>query len=226
VPDPVRSVICVHGFWSHGVGMVLIRRHLEREYDYNGHLFSYPSVAGSLDENATRLADFITTNALENSHIVAHSLGGVVALRMLAKNGIDINGRIVCIGSPLRGSRAAAFLKKVDWAGAITGKSLPEGTLTSTANDWAQDVCKRYDVGVIAGDVPVGIGRFAGPFRGANDGTVAVDETRLDGAKDHIVLRVSHMGMLISRQVADQAAAFVRRGEFLRDDPEDSAKAS
>jgi len=198
--------------------MALIRRHLEREYGYEGELFSYPSVSGSLDENAARLADFMRSNELEHSHIVAHSLGGVIALRMLVKQDIDFGGRLVCVGSPLRGSRAAAFLKKVDWAGAITGKSLPEGTLTSTANDWAQSACERYDVGVIAGDVPIGIGRIAGPFRGPNDGTVAVDETRLDGAKDHITLRVSHMGMLISRQVADQAAAFLCRGAFLRDE--------
>ena len=35
--------------------------------------------------------------------------------------------------------------------------------------------------------------------------------------KDHLVLPVSHKGMLISRDVVDQTAAFLQRGEFLRE---------
>jgi hypothetical protein len=49
-----------------------------------------------------------------------------------------------------------------------------------------------------------------------NDGTIGVSETRLDGARDHLVMPVSHKGMLVSADVADQAAAFIKRGEFLR----------
>ncbi len=212
----IDSVICVHGFWSHGTGMVLIKRHLENEYGLRAHLFSYPSVSGTLDENADRLAEFIQREKLENSHIVAHSLGGVVSLRMLARGDVDLGGRLVCMGSPLAGSRSAEFLQKVDWAGTIIGKTLPEGTLHSTANEWSGDVCERYDVGVIAGNIPVGIGQLTGLFSEGSDGTVALSETKLEGATDHIELKVSHMGMLISRDVADQAAAFLKRGEFLR----------
>jgi hypothetical protein len=39
----------------------------------------------------------------------------------------------------------------------------------------------------------------------------------MPGAKDHLVLPVSHVGMLISRDVVDQTAAFLKRGEFLRE---------
>lgn len=214
----IDNVICIHGFWSHGAGMVLIKRHLENEYGLRVKLFSYPSVNGSLDENAARLAELINGENLQRSHVIAHSLGGVVTLRMLALHDAELEGRIVCLGSPLSGSRAAEFLSRVDWAGRIIGKSLPEGTLHSTANDWAGDACQKHEVGVIAGDIPFGIGRFAGPFDGPNDGTVAVSETMLDGARDRIVMRVSHMGMLLSREVVDQAVAFLRRGQFLRDD--------
>jgi hypothetical protein len=72
-------------------------------------------------------------------------------------------------------------------------------------------------VGVIAGSMPVGIGHIAGKFGEPNDGTVAVSETRLDGARDHMVMEVTHMGLTTSRNVADQIGAFLRRGEFLRE---------
>jgi hypothetical protein len=35
--------------------------------------------------------------------------------------------------------------------------------------------------------------------------------------KDHLCLPVSHTGLLLSKNVTDQAAAFLKRGEFLRD---------
>ena len=71
-------------------------------------------------------------------------------------------------------------------------------------------------LGVIAGNVPLGFGRLLAKFEEDNDGTIGVSETRLVGAKDHLTLSVSHKGMLVSRDVADQAAAFIRRGVFLR----------
>ena len=51
-----------------------------------------------------------------------------------------------------------------------------------------------------------------------DDGTVAVAETRLDGARDHIIMPTTHTGMLISRNVAEQIGSFLRRGEFLREE--------
>ena len=46
------------------------------------------------------------------------------------------------------------------------------------------------------------------------DGTVTVEESRLPGAKDHIVVSTSHTGMLFSAEVADQAAHFLQHGSF------------
>ena len=180
--------------------------------------FNYPSVRGTLDENAAKLTSFIHEQALEATHIVGHSLGGVIALRMLANDAESVPGRVVCIGSPLTGSRAAAFLTTQDWAEPFIGHSLPAGVVHEAANEWASHVCHARDVGVIAGTSPYGFGRLVTTFDGDNDGSVAVAETQLDGAKDHISLPVSHKSMLVSNDVVDQAAAFLRRGEFLRDE--------
>jgi len=42
----------------------------------------------------------------------------------------------------------------------------------------------------------------------------SVEETRLPGMRDHIVLNVSHSGMLVSRAVAHQISTFLHDGTF------------
>lgn len=196
--------------------MYLIKRRLEREYGMRGLLFSYPSVRGTFEENAAALAAFIHEHESEGAHIVGHSLGGIVGLRALALDPHALPGRVVCLGSPLSGSRAGSILSEFGWADDIIGSSLPDGAINQSANDWAAAVCATRDIGVIAGNVPIGLGRLVTEFDGENDGTVAVSETHLDGATDHLTMAVSHKGMLVSASVADQAAAFLKRGEFLR----------
>jgi pimeloyl-ACP methyl ester carboxylesterase len=198
--------------------MYLVKRHLEREYGMTAFVFNYPSVTRGLDENAGRLARFIEENGIGQAHLVGHSLGGLVILRMLANRYCDIPGRIVCIGSPLRGSRAATILNEKRWGEHLLGASVPQGTVHGSANEWASEVTGRREIGSIAGSVPFGVGHVAGRFGEPNDGTVAIAETRLDGARDHIVMPTSHTGLLISRDVADQIGAFLRRGEFLHDE--------
>lgn len=212
-----KTVVCLHGVWMPGAVMTLVKRRLESEFDYDAHLFSYPSISGTLDENAQSLADFVAEKQFDRVHLVGHSLGGVVSLRMLALQPDAPVDRVVCLGSPLCGSRAASHVNQTDWGNTILGKSLTEGVVDGAANQWARDVTASREVGVIAGTVPVGVGQLLTSFEGDNDGTVAVSETQLPGIKDHICMAVNHKGLVISNDVIDQTAAFLKRGEFLRD---------
>jgi pimeloyl-ACP methyl ester carboxylesterase len=211
------DVVLLPGVWMPGGEMQYLRRRLESEHGFQGHLFSYASVKGTLDENARLLADFLSRRGLVGAHIVGHSLGGVVALRALALAPDATTGRVVCLGSPLCGSRAARHLSERDWGRRILGHTLTQGVLKAAADEWAGGVTSAREVAVIAGTRPMGMGRLFASFDEANDGTVAVAETRLPGLRDHLCLPVSHTGMVLSRDVADQAAAFLLRGEFLRE---------
>jgi hypothetical protein len=68
---------------------------------------------------------------------------------------------------------------------------------------------------VIAGCVPHGLGALLAGFDGDHDGTVAIEETRLPGVSDHVVVEASHSGLLFSAEAVDQAVAFLRSGRFL-----------
>ena len=72
------------------------------------------------------------------------------------------------------------------------------------------------ELGVIAGRRSAGMGRLFADLPAPNDGTVSVDETRLAGAKEHIIHDVSHTGMLMSAVVADSLVKFLATGSFGR----------
>jgi pimeloyl-ACP methyl ester carboxylesterase len=214
----MTAVVYVHGMWMPGSEMAFIRRHLAKRHGIGGHLFSYPSVRGTLDENAEMLAEYLRQHCRgERLHLVGHSLGGVVLLRMLALHPQAQVDRAVCIGSPLCGSRAAADLSRHDWGQAILGKSVADGVTGRPASDWAAGVTGRHEVGIIAGTIAAGLGRLVTSFDGPSDGTVAVAETKLAGAKDHVCVATGHSGLVLSKKVAEQVAAFLKDGVFLRD---------
>ncbi len=211
------TVVCLHGVWMPRSIMLLVKRRLYNEHQYRAHLFGYPSMRGTLDENAQSLAAYIAEREFDSVHLVGHSLGGVVAMRTLALHPDVPVQRVVCLGSPLFGSRAASRLNQTNWGKRLVGKSVRAGVVDEPASRWAREVCVSHEIGVIAGTVPVGLGRLATSFDEESDGTVAVSETRLPGVKDHLCMAVNHTGLAISKDVTVQVAAFLNRGEFLRD---------
>jgi hypothetical protein len=136
---------------------------------------------------------------------------------MLALNDDAPPGRVVCLGSPLCGCRVASTLTRHSWGSSVLGKALVAGVIDEAAVRWASEVTLHREVGIIAGTRSMGVGRLITTFDEDCDGTVMVSETRLPGARDHLCLPVTHMGMTMSRAVADQTAAFLERGQFLRE---------
>lgn len=215
--NDTKNIICLHGIWMPGAELIFLKHRLQTQHGFRCEVFTYPSVHGTLDENAQRLADFVLEQDLDEFHLIGHSLGGVLALRMLAMHPEITVERVVCLGSPLSGSRAATVMRATDLGKIILGKTISEGVVEESASEWATEVTKQREVGIIAGTISLGIGRIFTNFEGENDGTVAVAETLLPGAKDHICLPVNHTGLVMSKDVVDQAANFLRRGEFLRE---------
>jgi pimeloyl-ACP methyl ester carboxylesterase len=203
--------------WMPGAEMFYVSRELEHNHGFSCALFGYPSLTGSLDDNAALLLDFIAEHGQPTVHLVGHSLGGVIALRALSLEPQTAAGRVVCLGSPLSGSKPAGNLQRSDWGRALLGKALIEGVLEKDARSWASGVTESREVGSIAGTVSMGMGRWFAAFEENNDGTVAVSETQMPGLADHLCLPVSHSGMVLSSAVVTQVAAFLKNGRF---DPE------
>jgi pimeloyl-ACP methyl ester carboxylesterase len=208
----VISVVSVHGLWMRGASMAVLRRRLEA-HGFGFHDFAYSSVTASLAVNAAALAEFIDRVPGDAIHIVGHSLGGVLACAMLESCRPTRIARIVCLGSPLKGSRTAARLMRLPGGRRLIGRSLEDVQARGGFAAWPAGV----EVGSIAGSIPLGIGRLLGPFPEPNDGTVAVAETQIAGLADHIVLPVSHVALLWSSAVAAQTEHFLLHGRFRQD---------
>ncbi len=207
-------MVYVHGLWQRGAESFLLRRRLAQQLQADARTFSYPSIAADAGTNARALVKFLAAIRADTLHLVGHSLGGLVILRLFEEDAAVRAwlppGRIVLMGPPLQGSRTAQNLARLPLGKTILGRSAGEELLLPRGRRWAV----ARDLGVIAGSLERGMGRLLGKLEGPNDGTVLVAETQLVGAEEHVVLPVSHTGMVFSRQVANAAAAFLKTGKF------------
>lgn len=205
-------VILVHGLWQSGLELFVMRRRLQADGALRALFFTYPTVVGTMSNHVRRLIDCARAHKAEQLHFVGHSLGGLVVLRALEVTDDLPPGRAVLLGSPLQGSRTAQSLARLPF-----GRTLLGGALTQECVDWSpREWSGRREVGVIAGSMGFGVGRLLANLDGAHDGTVLVEETRLPGAKDHLVVPASHTGLMVSAQVAEQTRHFLDHGAFKR----------
>lgn len=204
-----ETVVLVHGLWMHGVAFVIQRYRLARS-GFVVDTFSYPSVRRGLDENSRSLAHHLAALHAGVIHLVAHSMGGLVVLNMLAQMPDPRVRRVVLMGSPCGGSHCASVLLRLPGLSMIVGRSVRDFLMRS---GW--DFPAGVDVGVISGSRSLGLGRVIPGLPRPNDGVVSVAETRLAGCRDAITLPVSHSEMLISSACAMQAACFLMNGRFL-----------
>jgi pimeloyl-ACP methyl ester carboxylesterase len=205
----VISVVTVHGLWMRDTAMAVLQRRLApRGFEF--HAFTYRSITSSLSDCTAALTEYVTRVPGDTVHLVGHSLGGVLICSMLAARLPARVGRVVCLGSPLRGSRTAARLSRWPGGHRLIGRCLGDVNACGGFSAWRSGV----EVGSIAGRLPFGVGRLFGPFPEPNDGTVAVEETVIAGLTDHIVLPVSHVALLWSTRVAAQVEHFLEHGRF------------
>lgn len=203
-------IIILHGLYMHGLVMQPLSQKL-RKLGYETQVLSYNTVA--IDESS--LFDSIdhSLNPLTTNVLVGHSLGGLMIKRYLAnrKPSTSLISHVVAIGSPLKGASIVGRIQDLG-LGAILGNS-PHYGLNRHDDAWAFP----QKLGSIAGTMPIG----ARPLLIRNDntmsdGTVTVEETRLDGMQDHIEVEQTHTSLIYNAFVPQQIDHFIRTDYFRR----------
>ena len=192
-----------------GLESFLLRNRLA-EAGFEPSVFRYPSTQADIGGAATALSVHLREFGDGPVHLVGHSLGGLVILEAFGAGGELPQGRVVLLGSPVQGSRAARAVAAWSLGPHLLGRLAAAELTRREPRTWRGE----RELGIIAGSRSAGMGRLFADLPAPNDGTVSVDETRLAGAKEHIIHDVSHTGMLMSAVVAGSLAKFLSCGSF------------
>ena len=201
-----QRILLLHGLWLRAFTLARLAARL-RAAGFTPELLDFGSVHDEPEHTVSMLCQRLQGQQAP-AGIVGHSLGGVLALHALRLHPELPVARVVCLGSPLRGSRAARVL-----AGHRGGRWLL-GHSRRLLRDGLPDWTGPAEVGLVAGCLPIGLGFALAPMPRPHDGTVCAEETRLPGLADHVEVRTTHTGLLFSRTAADHAIHFLRHGRF------------
>ena len=178
----------------------------------------YPSRRHALEALAEHIRPAVALFAagIEGQlHFACHSMGGLLARVTISRYRPERLGRVVMLGTPNGGSEIADRLKNVSLYRAWFG---PAGAQLGTRRDASTNALfpvVDYPVGVIAGNrsvYPTASLFLPKP----HDGRVSVENTKLDGMADHIVIGTSHPWLPGNRVAIAQTMAFLTDGKFSR----------
>ncbi len=206
-------VVLLHGL-ARGHGSMARLSRVLRAHGFETASRTYPSRRHSLSYLASEVADWIVEQAgTRPVCAVTHSMGGVI-VRHLHDPRIRWD-RIVMLAPPNRGSQLAAALVKnpvFRWYYGPAGAELADGSR------WPRP---PGAFAVIAGTRGLALTnptswtigrRFSAHTR--HDGTVAVDETRLDGMAAFAEVDVTHTWIMNDPRVHALVVQYLRHGAF------------
>jgi len=210
------AVIVLHGLGEGRSSMRPIANHLRKTLDATVLLFGYASTAATIEAHGRSL-DAVVDSLPPSARIsfVGHSLGNLVVRRWmsLADDGdLDRVDRMVMLGPPNRGSDLA---RQVGGVGVLA--AFAEGAARDLVVDWPQVepqlAMPPCEFGIVAGGRGDGSG-FSPLLDGDDDAIVRVEETRLEGAGDFLLVPVHHAAMLRDDRVKRATERFLKSGRF------------
>lgn len=220
-----KAVIIMHGLARTRTAMSGIAKYLEQQGGYHVYNMSYASTRGDVATHARCLETVIDhLEGVEEINFVGHSLGNLVVRYYLSdlqrRNKQVPQGhrirRIVMLAPPNNGAVLAERFGRNKVFEVVVG---PSGS--QIASNWEElDALlgvPTCEVGIIAGGG--GQDSERNPLvQGDDDLVVSVEETRLPGASDFIVLPVFHSFLMDNDQVQQCTLRFFQQGYFVSAD--------
>lgn len=143
---------------------------------------------------------------------VSHSMGGILVRQLKASAGQLDFGRVVMLGPPNGGSEVVdklGGLPPFAWINGPAGLQLGTGPGSVPRALGATDL----DVGIIAGRHS--INRVLSLLiPGVDDGKVSIENAKLAGMRDFLIVPVSHPFLMKDREVIRQTIHFLQAGSF------------
>lgn len=210
-----ENVILLHGLIRSDRSMRKLEKALAKE-GYRVFNVSYESTRNNVETLAEQAIGpaLAACPAGQKVNFVTHSLGGILVRQYLKNHDIDNLGRVVMLGPPNKGSEVIDKLRDFPGFRFFHGEAGVElGTgATSLPNRLGQ---ADFDLGVIAGTRSINL-FLSTLIPGVDDGKVSVENTRLEGMRDHLEMEVTHTFMMRNDRVIDQVIHYLKTGKFER----------
>ena len=218
-----NRVILIHGLHQTAWIMRPLAKRLQAA-GFDTHQYSYRSMRDGIKTNSAGLNTWLEKHHQPDQPIdlVGHSLGGLIIRDFVTQYPKWQIGRCVTLGTPHVGSVCADYIWRL--SPVVVGRSYVDA-LDGTV----PPLPAHITLGVIAGNRPYGLGQLFLQYHNRklrkadnmpsaehllHDGTVYIEETKIETATDHIVLPVSHTGMLVDKGVTTQVICFLQHGQF------------
>ena len=166
------------------------------------------------------LAEQVISRALKSEklkdctriHFITHSLGGILVRSYFARHAEPRLGRVVMLAPPNQGSEVVDTLKTWFLFKIVNGPAGSElGTDSLSAPKRLGPV--YFELGIIAGDRSINwINSYLIP--GPDDGKVSVESTKVEGAKEHLLLHCTHPYIMKNKEAIAACLNFIRMGGF------------
>jgi pimeloyl-ACP methyl ester carboxylesterase len=228
-PMQGKVVIVLHGLFKTRSSMDDVSKYLAEKGGYTVLNISYSSTRADIGANAKSLASIVEhLEGVEEIDFVVHSLGSLIVRHYWGDQTDPDNGRkpdprikrIVMSGPPNHGARRAEL-----WAESKLFRDMYEFVVGDTADKLAHGFAKlesrlaipTCEFAIVAG----GKGDAEGwheKVPGDDDGTVAVEEARLIGACDFVVLPLKHGALRTDPMVMEYTLRFLQNGYLVAPD--------
>lgn len=212
---PPQTVVLLHGLTREAGSMDRMAAALEAA-GYRVCNVAYPSREHAVEVLA---ADYVAPAVRSCSpdrslpvHFVTHSLGGILVRQLAACDpGIRL-GRVVMLSPPNRGSEV---VDKLGGLGIFRRVNGPAGLQLGTGADALPRALgpATFEVGVITGNRSINL-LLSLLIPGDDDGKVSVENARLAGMKDFLVVPAAHPFIMRNRQAIEQTLHFLDHGTF------------
>lgn len=216
LPLHAECVILLHGLARSEDSMNKLAGELEKQ-GFNVQNIGYESRKYTIDTLANMAIDpaLEKCGLVDSVSFVTHSMGGILVRQYLSHTVIPNLNKVVMLGPPNKGSEVVDTLGKFPGFHFINGDAgLQLGTGTTSIPNLLG--AANFDLGVIAGSRSVNL-ILSTIIPGSDDGKVSIENTKIAGMQDHIVMPVTHTFMMQNTHVIEQVIHYLKVGEFSRE---------